>query len=155
MKDQYAHNLIEVLTEILKTLNRLERHSRPAKLAKAIELLTLIDGRWVEVKNMILKSGEKAILKLRILDAGGNPARVDGDKVSWSLSDPAIGDLKVAEDFMSAEFYQNGAVGKTMVQCKADADLGEGVKELVAEMELETLSGEAVVMELAAEVAPL
>lgn len=155
MKDQYSHNLIEVLTEISKTLSRLERHLRPAKLAKTIELLTLIDGRWVEVKNMILKSGEKAILKLRILDASGNPARVEGDKVTWSSSDPSIGELKVDKDEMGAEFIQSGAVGKTMIQCKADADLGEGVKELVAEMEIETLSGEAVLMELSATAAPL
>lgn len=155
MKDQYAFELIEQLKRVGDTLSRIERSLRPGKPAKSIEILTLINGQWVEGKNMILKAGEKAVLKLRILDASGNPARVEKDQVDWSSSDPAMGELKVDKDMMTAEFIPSGMVGKTMIQAKGDADLGEGVKELMGEIEIETLSGEAVIFELSGEAAPL
>lgn len=100
---------------------------------------------------MFLKVTEKAKISIKISDKFGNEAKVDGKPV-WALS-AELGTLEVAEDGLSAVFSPGPAVGALMVQVKADADLdATGVKEILGELALDLLAGEAEKVELAAEV---
>lgn len=156
MNEIQTARMIRVLERMEESLSRIELYLTPLGVARTIEFWGLIEGHYENLGgNMVLKQGEKAVLKLRILDAGGNPAQVQDGKIEWSLSDPAFGDLKVSEDMMSAEFMPKGQAGKCLIQAKADADLGEGVKEIMGELMIEQLSGEAAVIELVGEALPL
>ncbi len=146
--------VIELLTEISDSLNLIESYLRPEGMAQRIEFYAIINGLETKVNKMNLQQGEKAKLALKIKDKGGNPAKVQDDKVAWSVSDESLGTLNVAADGMSAEYIPNGKTGSLVIQAKGDADLGEGVKEIMGEVTLDILSGEAVVFELSAEAAP-
>lgn len=98
---------------------------------------------------MFLKVTDKLPVSLAIVDAAGNPAVVDGIP-QYEVTDKDAATLEVAEDGMSVVVVPTGKIAKFDLQVKADADLGDGVKELLGTLEIETLSGEAVSMSLTA-----
>lgn len=80
-------------------------------------------------------------------DKGGNPAQVDG-LPKWGVSDESIASLEVAADGMSAKATALKS-GSFKFVGTADADLGEGVKQLAFESEeIVVLAGEAVRVQL-------
>jgi hypothetical protein len=107
------------------------------------------DGSQIKIMNKIIKSGEKFAVALSAEDKNGNPAALDGAP-AWSLTDDTIGALVVAEDGMSAQFQSAAKVGTCTIQVHADADLGEGVKDLLGELEVIVMPGEAVKITLSA-----
>lgn len=98
---------------------------------------------------MVLKVSQKLPLSIAIVDKGGNPAKVDGAP-AWSLTDPSLGALAVAEDGMSAELTPSGVIGACQIQVSVDADLGEGVKPLIGELPVEFVAGDAATVSIAA-----
>jgi len=102
-----------------------------------------------EIKNMFLKVNQTLPLSISIKDKFGNDAKVDGAP-SWALSDPSLGALTVAADGLSASLAPAGAVGAFKVQVSADADLGEGVKSILGELDVELLAGDAEVLSISA-----
>jgi hypothetical protein len=102
-----------------------------------------------EILHMFLPVNKKLPVSIEIKDKFGNPAKADGAP-SWALSDESLGSLAVAADGMSAEFSPSGSVGSLKLQVKADSDLGDGVKEILGELSLDLLAGEAVLVELKA-----
>lgn len=117
--------------------------------ARAIEFYSLIGGQKVRVVHMFLKVSDDLPLSVSIVDAKGNPAKVDG-RPQWAVTDEALAKLEVAEDGMSAMLKPIGPIGTFQVQVKADADLGEGVKDLLGVLDIELLAGEAVAIAIAA-----
>lgn len=116
--------------------------------ATSIELAISIDGVLQEGDKVFLPAGKKATVAIKsIKDKYGNEASIDG-KPAFALSNEALGGLEVAEDGKSAVFTSNGLMGSLKVQVSADADLGEGVKSILAEGDIEVLAGEAEVIEL-------
>lgn len=99
---------------------------------------------------MFAKVTQKVKISISIKDKFSNPAKTDGAP-AWSLTDEALGTLAVEADGMSAILEPKGPIGALKVQVKADADLGEGVKEILGELDVELLAGDAEVVELAAE----
>jgi hypothetical protein len=78
------------------------------------------------------------------VDGNGNPAKVDGD-VRWSSSDETIVTVEVdAADSTKALVRAMGEVGQVQVIAAADADLGEGVRELITPVDVDVVAGEAV-----------
>lgn len=142
------------LHQIKGTLNHINARITTVRRARVIEFWSFTGGQFRKVRNMNLQQGENAALVLAIKDAGGNAAHVQDDKVEWSVSDSSLGDLQIAPDFMSALFVPNGTVGSCQVQAMGDADLGEGVKSIMGFVDINVLSGEAVVMELSATAVP-
>lgn len=122
---------------------------KPGLLASAIKFYTTINGQKIGVTKMFLKVSEQLPLSIAIKDKFGNAAKVDGAPV-WALTDPSLGTLTAADDGMSALFVPSGTVGAFKVQVSADADLGEGVKSIVGELDVELLPGEAVSVEISA-----
>jgi len=141
--------IADILGDIRRTLNHIEQHLRPEITATAIEFYATINGVKEKVASMFLKSDENLPLAIAIKDRKGNAAKVDGAP-AWAVTDESLAKLQVAEDGMSATLVPSGTVGTLKVQVKADADLGEGVKEILGELEVEIIPLEAAVIELSA-----
>jgi len=84
---------------------------------------------------------EKVQAILAPITLAGKPAQVDG-KPAWSI---ISGDstLEVADDGLSAFLVSSDTLGDTIYQAKADADLGEGVEELILTVKLTVVSARA------------
>lgn len=66
----------------------------------------------------------------------GRPVEIDGTP-SWQVNDETIATIEVAEDGRSAIVRSVGAVGRTFVTVTADAELGEGTREVSASFDVE------------------
>ena len=83
-------------------------------------------------------------VKVAYVDAGGNPAVVDGPVV-WSSSDPAVVTVNTDPTDSSMCTVQSlSEVGQAQVLATADADLGTGTRSLVTTMDITIVAGEAV-----------
>lgn len=83
-------------------------------------------------------------VQVSYVDSKGNPAEVD-DAITWDTSDPEIATVETdTGDSAMATVVPSGKTGQVQVTATADADLGEGVRELVTTMDLEVIAGEAV-----------
>lgn len=94
-----------------------------------------------------LQDAQKASVSVAFLSAGGNPAKVDG-KPAWTVSNPEILDLSVSEDGLTATVTAKGPVGSCQLNVTADADLGEGVKSIVGQQQVDVVAGEAAVVNI-------
>jgi hypothetical protein len=83
-------------------------------------------------------------MKVSYVDAAGNPAKVDG-QVTWASSDDDILNVQRNEDDTTqCRVLPMGEVGQAQVTATADADLGEGVRQLICTADIEVVGGEAV-----------
>lgn len=134
--------MIRLLMRIKRTLSRIEALLKPKK-AKAIEFYVIQNGQKVRMKDMFMKVNQTLEVLLEIVDENEKPAKVDG-KPEWALTDATLANLEVAEDGMKAVIKPIGPLGSFKVQVKADADLGEGVEELIGESDVvEIVAGKA------------
>jgi len=91
-----------------------------------------------------LPIGKQVEVAVQWLDAGGHPAVVDGDVV-WSTSDPTIADVTVdATDSSKATIFATTNLGATQFSATGDADLGEGVVEVICVLDVDVVAGQAV-----------
>jgi hypothetical protein len=78
------------------------------------------------------------------VDSEGNPATVDGD-VEWASSDAAIAAVVADPDnSFEAVVRPTTTLGQVQITATADADLGDGVRELITLMDVTVVAGEAV-----------
>jgi hypothetical protein len=83
-------------------------------------------------------------MQVSYVDAGGNPAKVDG-AVVWSSSDPTL--VTVAVDTVDSTIVMAtpvGPLGQVQVTATADVDLGSGVKSLITTADVTLVAGTAV-----------
>lgn len=91
-----------------------------------------------------LPNDKMIAVKVAYIDGKGNPATVDGD-VTWDTSDQEIATIDADDgDSTMATVKPTGKVGQVQVTATADADLGEGTRELITTMDVEIVAGEAV-----------
>lgn len=91
---------------------------------------------------LVLTDEQKVELALAPKTAAGNPATLDGAP-AWSISDPAVADLVVAEDGLSAVVLAK-ALGSAQVSVVGDADLDEGeVREISGVLDIVVVAAEA------------
>lgn len=99
---------------------------------------------------MILTVTQQVEYGVAFTDAAGNPAVVDGVP-TWESSDPSIVAIEVdPADPAKAVARATGVIGTAQVTVRADADLGEGVREVIATDNVEVVAGEAVAAALQA-----
>lgn len=98
---------------------------------------------------LILTDEQKVQLSINPVTAAGNPAKVD-DLPVWTSSDEDIITLEVSEDGMSAWAKTVGNLGSVQLTAKADADLGEGIREIVAVLDIKVKAAEAVALSILA-----
>lgn len=137
-------SIYEVLAKILYALLRLIGAGDPPKgeLSIAIGPVSL-SLNAEEPKMLILTDEQKCALSIQPLTAAGNPAPVDGVP-TWSVSDESVLSLTVAPDGMSATIGTPGGLGTSQVSVVADADLGEGVVNITAVLDVEVKASQAV-----------
>ena len=93
---------------------------------------------------MILTVDQQVAVNVVYRDADGNEARVDGDPV-WTVADPTVAEFVPGATAFEGIVRALGPIGTTQVSVRADADLGDGVRELIGTLDIETVAGEAVV----------
>jgi hypothetical protein len=96
---------------------------------------------------VILTSTQEFDVQIVPLDAGGNPAPVEG--VTWEVSNSHIVRL-VAIDDLNQTVQAVGPAGTAQVTVHVDAQIGEGVVELVGTLDVEVLPGQAVTLTVSA-----
>lgn len=129
---------------IYKVLDRLT----PADAVR-VEFYVYIEGEKRKVSKMFLKNSQSLPLFVAFVDAKGAPAVVDGFP-AWAVSDESLATLIVAADGLSAVVMPVGPVGMFKVQVKADADMSGEVKEILGELDIEVIGGEAVAVNISA-----
>lgn len=84
------------------------------------------------------------LMQIAYVDAKGNPATIDNDVV-WHSSDVSIVTVTVdTSDSAMCRVMPVGSVGQAQVTATCDADLGDGVRNLVTLCDIEIVGGEAV-----------
>lgn len=82
-------------------------------------------------------------MQVAYVDASGNPATIDNDVV-WSSSDASIVSVQADAADSTKCRVTPVAVGQAQVTATVDADIGEGVRELVTLADITVIGGEAV-----------
>jgi hypothetical protein len=95
---------------------------------------------------LMLADDQQVDVAFKAIDSRGNPARIDGE-ARWASSDESVLEVFPNDD-NSATALAVGPLGTAQVQVKIDADLGDGVRELVGILDVEVVAGEAVALEL-------
>lgn len=98
----------------------------------------------------VLKDGQQVPLALKVLDAEGNPATVEGAP-SWQSSDTSL--VTVTPDAADparavASTVPGPGVGTATVSATVDADLGEGVMPIGASLDIDVVAADAAVVNL-------
>lgn len=91
---------------------------------------------------LVLTDSQKAVLSISPVDKKEFPAAVDGVPV-WTVADSTVASLTPSEDGLSASIVAE-APGTTQINVTADADLGEGVVELIGTLDVQVTAGQAV-----------
>ncbi|WP_338821691.1 hypothetical protein [Bradyrhizobium septentrionale] len=86
----------------------------------------------------------RVLMQVAYVDAKGNPATIDGD-VRWESSDASIIAVDVDQtDSTICAAVPVGSIGLVQITATCDADLGDGVRELITLCDIEVVGGEAV-----------
>jgi hypothetical protein len=99
---------------------------------------------------LTLNIDQEADVRLSITDRVGNPAKVQGVS-TWEAADDDIVDIIESDDGLSAVIRSRDVVGETTVTVVADADLGDGVREIRGVLAVAVTAGDATVVELQAD----
>jgi hypothetical protein len=98
------------------------------------------------VLKMKIKAGQIITAHISPTDAYGNPAKIDGLPI-WEVSDPTIASIDLLDETgLTAIITSIGLVGEVIVSVSVtvDADLGETIKTLSGQLQVEVESGMAV-----------
>jgi hypothetical protein len=99
---------------------------------------------------MKIPANKSVAVGVQFTNANGNPAEVQGD-VTWESSDTAVATVVVKpDDTKQATIVAGPKAGEATITASADADLGDGVAEVEAVIDVEVVAkGEAVGGEIA------
>jgi hypothetical protein len=92
---------------------------------------------------MQLPDNKSVTATVSYTDVRGNPAVVQGAPV-WASDNAAVATVTAAADGMSAVIAAVGPLGSAQISVTADADLGEGVTEVIGLGTVEVIASEAV-----------
>lgn len=91
-----------------------------------------------------LANDHTVALQVSYVDSKGNPAAVDGE-VTWDTSNESIVAVQpVDQDSTMVKLMPGDQLGLAQISATADADLGDGVREIITVMDVEIVAGEAV-----------
>jgi hypothetical protein len=92
--------------------------------------------------SLIIADDQQVGLSIAPKDKKGNAAKIDGIPV-WESSDSAILEVTASAESLSATVVAVGPLGTAQISCRADADLGAGVVELIGTLDIEVIGGQA------------
>jgi hypothetical protein len=116
---------------------------------KVLVFLTIVHQRFiitVEGDHVMytLPVDHAVNMQVAYTDAAGNPATIDGD-VEWVSSDEALIGVEVDEtDSTKCRAVPVGPIGQVQITATVDADLGDGVRNLITTCDIQIVGGEAV-----------
>lgn len=96
---------------------------------------------------MILVNGYEVDLAINPLDEDGNPTQIDGTPI-WMSSNPGIVEILPVADGLSAIAKTKGVLGHADINVTADADLSEGIRNIIGTIGIDVPAGEAMSMEI-------
>jgi len=82
-------------------------------------------------------------MQVAYVDHAGNPAGIDGE-VEWFTANPELATIEVDPEDGTICKVIPIKTGRTQVSARADADLGEGTRELLTVCDIMIVAGEAV-----------
>jgi hypothetical protein len=133
-----------VFTNVLKIMEVAdEDHARGEQLLKLTfdQFTITTKGDHVMYK---LPADHTVLMQVAYTDANGNPATIDG-VISWESSDEGLVTAMVdPADSTICRAVPAGGIGQAQITATCDADIGEGVRELVTLCDIEIVGGEAV-----------
>jgi hypothetical protein len=138
----------DCIASILERLRRIEILLNPGR-SGSLEMFATINGKKIKVVRMFQKVTEKIRFSIEVKDVFGNQAQVDG-LPQWESTDADAATLEVSEDGLSCLVIPKGKLGVFSLQVKVDADLGEGVKEILGSAEIDMVAGEAATINIVA-----
>lgn len=97
----------------------------------------------------LLTADQQVGLSFAATDKYGNSAGIDGAP-TWSSSDESKVTVSVGADDKFATAVAVGPIGTAQVSVRADADLGDGAREVVGVLDIEVIAGEASIVALSA-----
>lgn len=92
---------------------------------------------------LTLTATQEAVVEVTYADRLGNPANVDGAP-AWTVSNSSIVEVVATEDPNIFVIRATGTLGTSQVTVTADADLGDGVREILATEDITVVAAEAV-----------
>lgn len=93
---------------------------------------------------LILTDTQKCSLAVEPRNSKGNLAPIDGVP-QWSSSNPAVAAIEPAADGLTA-VVRAGATGTSQISATADADMGTGIRNISAVLDVEVRASEAVTL---------
>ena len=120
------------------------RCDQPAPPSGSVTISATLDGFTAKGSDMAytLPADKQVTLKVEFLDAKGNHATVDGD-LGLVFLEPEVATATAAPGNPYIAQLMPVAPGSCQVVVEADADTGDGVKEVVCTMDVEVVGGEA------------
>lgn len=135
---------LEVLGSFKVFLRQIDAESSPA----GVYVTSSYDGFKIKSKGdhmaYTLPVDHKVEVKVEYVDSKGNPAQVEGNP-RWESGNASV--ITVAADTsdpFKAVITPVGPVATGQVRVTADADLGQGVKEIITLLDVAVVAGEAV-----------
>jgi hypothetical protein len=135
----------DLLGEISGSLKEIAVALNPPVAGRILFFVTDADGKTKPILGgkVFQKVDAPKTYSIKPVDAKGNAAKVDGVP-QWASSDESLATVAPAEDGMSAVVTPVGPLGTFELQVKADADMGEGVKEVFGTASVDLVAGDAV-----------
>lgn len=124
----------------------IEQPPTPQAECFGVMTLTFANGMFAKGEDMAssMQTGTYATVAVQWVDASGAPAKVDGP-TAWASSDPTICECTVATgNPLIANLHAPGPIGNVSIQATADADMGAGVRNITALLDVTVIGGEAV-----------
>ncbi len=91
---------------------------------------------------LVMTATQQCLLTMQPLDSKGNVAPIDGVP-EWAVSNPGVCFIQPAADGITALVVAI-AVGDTQVSATADADLGQGTRNITGVLDVSIRPAEAV-----------
>ena len=82
-------------------------------------------------------------VQVAYVDAAGNPATIDG-QTNWSSSNDDIAQVVPNPDDTTRCQVWGKGIGQAQITSSADADLGQGQRQIMATLDINVVAGEAV-----------
>lgn len=118
------------------------------KKKEAVRIRILVGPIEEQDMPLVMTATQQCLLTMQPLDAQGNPAKVD-NVAQWQTANPDVVRLVEAPDGVTC-MCMSVAVGDTQVSCTADADLGEGTRNITGLLDVSVRAAEAVTMGIVA-----
>jgi hypothetical protein len=143
LQNGIAQNVVLAALDVrLEAVTLLLHEIRDSVVAPPASRLALsaisVTGEFIESGETYmpkLHTGDSYTLQVEPKNAAGNPAQIDGSP-AWSASEGAPVSLTVSENGLSCKVTATEAAGDALVPyvitAEADADLGAGVRKIIA-----------------------